>query len=471
MKIQYNAKSLEEWNNIFQSFNSNISIVKELNKEKGKRRRMLCHCSICNQNFERCANKFKQHCPICSGKKVVVGINDMATVAPWMIKYLKNTDDGFKYTKSCSHRIIFKCPYCGYEKESKINNIYNFGFSCDICGDGISRANKFARAFLKQLQLENLHFEYSDVWTNNKIYDAYFEYNNKKYVLEIDGEQHRKDTEWSTLSFQMENDYIKDLLAIKNNVEIIRIPYEYLQYENLINSFKNSKLNEIEGFDKVDWFKCIENADRNYMIEVCNYYNNITKNIKQISENFKISQTTTREYLNNGNKLGICEYANIIYENGVKRKRNWKDDVLKDSLFYKICEYGTKNKDATYSDFLAIFKIPKGKLKKYLEFGREHGYTEHSYSLMRKKISKNANEKQKEKMPISLEVYDNNNELIGQYTSQIKCIDALNNIYPDKHYERHKLGSLLQENKEIIYKGLKFVSLKKKKGTNINECK
>ena len=58
-----------------------------------------------------------------------------------------------------------------------------------------------------------------------------------------------------------------------------------------------------------------------------------------------------------------------------------------------------------------------------------------------------------------VEVYDND-RLIDKYTSYTKCVNSLNKIYPNRHYERHELGSLLKENKEVIYKSLKFVSLK-----------
>ena len=35
-----------------------------------------------------------------------------------------------------------------------------------------------------------IKFEYKDKWTNGKIYDVYFEINNEKYVIEMDGAQH-----------------------------------------------------------------------------------------------------------------------------------------------------------------------------------------------------------------------------------------------------------------------------------------
>lgn len=187
MKIVHNKKSLEEWDKIFKNYNSNISIIEEIGV-KNKKRYMLCHCSNCKQDFERNVSKCKQGCPICHNKKLAIGINDMATTAPWIMEYLYDKNDAYKYMKSSSKKILFKCPRCGFIEEKKINNVYNFGFSCKICSDGISRPNKFMRALLLQLPINNIKFEYTSKWTNGKKYDAYFEYKNIKYLIEMDGE-------------------------------------------------------------------------------------------------------------------------------------------------------------------------------------------------------------------------------------------------------------------------------------------
>lgn len=466
-RISWNAKSVEEWDEIFQRFNPNISVVKEM-ASKNKRRYLLCYCSDCGQTFERSTSKYKQTCPICNNKKVAVGINDMATTAPWMLKYLKDINDGFKYTKSCSHKTTFKCPDCGYEKEYRINNVYNFGFSCDICGDGISRPNKFARSLFIQLPVQNLVFEYSSKWTKGKKYDVYFEYNNLKYIVEMDGEQHFADSQWGKLVDQQNNDNYKTRLAEDNGIHLIRIPCHYLDYQGMIDAFYSCELSNLIKENNVDWEKCILNADKSYMSMACEYFNN-NISITEISKMLNVDKTTIRRYLKVGAELNLCNYN----PNKPKRKKKEnrqkgnnrvysEEDILKNPLFYKVCEYGNLHNDALYSEFTSEFNITKYKVKQYLNFGREHGYTEHSYSLMKKKITKIANDKQRDKLLMVVETY-NDDKLIGKYTSYQKCVDALNKLYPNRHYERHKLGSLLKENKEVIYKNLKFVSLKKRK--------
>lgn len=458
MKQVHNKKSLEEWNSIFQKFNPNISIIKELGI-KNKRRYVLCHCSDCEQDFERSVNKKEQGCPICHNKKLVVGINDMATTAPWMVEFLYDKSDAKKYMKSSSKRIWFKCKDCGNEEFLKINNVYNFGFSCNVCGDGISRPNKFMRALLLQLPLENIVFEYSGENTDKKKYDAYFEYNSIKYFIEMDGEQHTNDSQWGKAETQKDNDEYKNKIAKDNNIHLIRIPSFYLDYSGMINSFYECEIGELIKKCNINWNKCIENAEKNYVISICDYFNN-NKNVstEDIAKVFKINRTTVRAYLKKGAEFGLCNYdAKHPYKNHKKRKS--EEDFLKDDIFYKICEYGTKNKDAMYSEFLSEFNIGKTKLKKYLKLGVKLGLTEYSYELMRKRVSKIANEVQNQKKPFIIEVYDKN-IFINKYTSITKCTEELNILYPNKHYERRKIGSLLKENKEIIHKDLKFISLK-----------
>ena len=78
-----------------------------------------------------------------------------------------------------------------------------------IKDDGFSYPNKISRQVFTKLPVQNLKFEYQDTWTDKKIYDVCFEYNNKKYIVEIDGEQHFYDSKWSTAKEEQANDKYK----------------------------------------------------------------------------------------------------------------------------------------------------------------------------------------------------------------------------------------------------------------------
>ena len=228
-----------------------------------------------------------------------------------MVNFLKNKEDAFIYAKTSSKKIMTKCPDCGYERENSPNNIYYSGFSCPICSDKISRPNKFARNVLLQIsQLENLQFEYTSSWTKHKRFDNYFEYQNNKYVLEMDGDQHRIDTQWGTALEQKLNDEVKDYLARSNNVKIIRIIAPFGQYDVWINGFLNSEIGDLVKSANIDWNKCIEKSERSFIKELCDYYNNHNEpSTDDIAKVFKTNRHSVSKYLQLGAKIGWCNYT------------------------------------------------------------------------------------------------------------------------------------------------------------------
>ena len=70
-----------------------------------------------NEKWVTESNMEKQGCNCCSGKKVVKGINDIATTDPWMIPYFKNEEDVYTHS-SCSGKVAdVICPICNKEKK------------------------------------------------------------------------------------------------------------------------------------------------------------------------------------------------------------------------------------------------------------------------------------------------------------------------------------------------------------------
>ena len=72
-------------------------------------------------------------CAVCSNRKVVSGINDVATMRPDLLKYFKHSIDATKYTTGSEAVVDVCCPECGYEDKIKIGNLSRFGFSCRGC--------------------------------------------------------------------------------------------------------------------------------------------------------------------------------------------------------------------------------------------------------------------------------------------------------------------------------------------------
>lgn len=172
-----------------------------------------------------------QRCSVCCGRKILPGINDVATTHPWCVQYFKNPDEATKCSFGSEGRYVFKCPTCSAEKEMAIGVLITYGFSCDMCGDGVSYPNKFMYNVLSQLkQRDNLIFEPEKVfeWSRfigggitRRIYDFWIDDNN--IIIEVHGRQHFEDCSKSgclrPLQYEQTNDLFKYELAIKNGIK------------------------------------------------------------------------------------------------------------------------------------------------------------------------------------------------------------------------------------------------------------
>lgn len=263
-------------------------------------------------------------CPYCTNKKVWIGYNDMWTTAPEIAKLLVNLEDGHKYTRCSGEKAYFKCPDCGDISFKTISKVYMNGLKCQKCSDGISYPNKFARAFLNQLPVENVIYEYSPKWANLSKYDNYFEYENKKYILEMDGIQHFKEMsmyKWS-LDDVINADNKKNDMAYEHNICVIRVDCSISTMEHIRESINNSLLNTIFNLSNIDWKLCDEVAQKNIAKEVCCAYNTIQHNTVSLGKMFGISRPTVDEYLKMGTTFGWCDYSPEVSNKLNARKRS-----------------------------------------------------------------------------------------------------------------------------------------------------
>ena len=75
-----------------------------------------------------------ENCPICSGKRVVTGINDLATLKPELVKEWsdKNTLKPTEVTVGSHKKIIWKCKL-GHEWEATVKSRTLNGTGCPYC--------------------------------------------------------------------------------------------------------------------------------------------------------------------------------------------------------------------------------------------------------------------------------------------------------------------------------------------------
>jgi hypothetical protein len=314
----------------------------------GARFKILMHCHICKGNWNaKATHILSGHgCPYCTGKSVLRGFNDMWTTAPEVARLLANPEDGYKYTRSSQEKVAFRCPDCGDISCKRISNVYHQGWHCQKCSDGISYPNKFVRAFLSQLPVDNIDYEYSPDWAKPYFYDDYFEYNGTKYLVEADGEQHYRKRDFfdKTLEERFAIDNKKTNLAIENGFILIRIDCSESTMEFMKNSICNSMFNDIFDLQNIDWMLCETKSHKNIIKEVSFAYENITKDMAKLTRMFGIAENTICSYLKTGYKCGWCSYT-IEQSKRVSGLKNMRPFVVIDNVGDIIHYFNGTNKD------------------------------------------------------------------------------------------------------------------------------
>ena len=219
-------------------------------------------------------------CPVCTNRLVVKGINDLWTVRPDIAKLLKNPEDGYKYSVGSGKYLLWICPNCKNEIRARIPDvIYNFTF--------IFKGKVYCPE-----------------------YDFLINYNNRDIIIEMDGNFHNRPHRKSkyTIDDIKYIDKQKDLLAIKNGYEIIRIDCSTSEYNYILNSITNSPLNNIIDVSSLDEIEINRNAYSSLLVKACKLYMTKTKNPNTIARMIGIPYSRTQIYLSKGAKIGLCDY-------------------------------------------------------------------------------------------------------------------------------------------------------------------
>ncbi|MBN3352022.1 hypothetical protein CF087_21130 [Clostridium botulinum] len=277
-------------------------------------------------------------CNVCCKppKKILKGVNDIATTHPYLIKYFANKEDIFNHTYASNKKVLMICPDCGYKKKMQISNLYNQGFNCNKCGDGVSYPEKILFNILNQISIK-FNCQNMFEWNANRIYDFYIPSLN--CIIETHGEQHYRYTgRGRSLELEQENDKLKEQLAKENGIEhYIVINCRKSELEFIKQNILNSKLNELFDLSNIDWNQCEEFACSSLVKKACDLWNEGTENILKISNILKLDRHTIRRYLIKGNKLNWCDYNdNIAEENRLKNCRKKRIKKVKCITLNKI---------------------------------------------------------------------------------------------------------------------------------------
>lgn len=224
---------------------------------------------------------YETSCPVCLHKKIVPYVNDCYTLRPDLLKYFKNVNDAIGLAVNDNNKRTYVCPDCGSVRKNTLSNILYFGFSCPVCGDGISYPEKVMFNLLTYL---NIKFEYHmrPDWGkyefNGKIKQAEYDFTiqNKNIIIEMDGSFH-----YDVISYGDNNtkeiDEYKNTLALCNNYHIIRVDCNYdfniKKFEYIKNNIIKS-LNNIIDLSVVDWDYIERKSFESLLIKACKMWEN-----------------------------------------------------------------------------------------------------------------------------------------------------------------------------------------------------
>lgn len=262
-----------------------------------------CKCLNDGYIFENSEKNLRtqKKCEVCLGKVVIRGINDMATTRPQLIRFLKNKNDAYEHTGWSCKTLNFACDICGRDFYCAPNG-FGFNFPCG-CYSSDSYPNRLIQEVFNQLkisyirELRKCHFS----WCGKYKYDLYFECNDASYIIEMDGGLHKGD--------RLKIDTIKDELASKNGVKVIRIDCDYDKTEYRLQYIKDnilkSELATILDLSNIDWEAIgVKLLERSITKEVCDLRNQglVTK---EIANTLNVSISVVDSHLKIGKNNGL----------------------------------------------------------------------------------------------------------------------------------------------------------------------
>lgn len=215
------------------------------NKSKIKLKHLECghEYEVIADHILRCKGYL---CPKCKGKRLQVILKkSTGEYQQQLNKFIGNKD--YKvvsdYINERTKIKVLHIP-CNTEFEALPNKILYGTKRCPKCFP-----NKSLGEMLVEQYLLNNNLKYSLQYTFNECVSskqkplrfdfAVFNENNRlDYLIEYDGQQHYSPVEIfggeESFKIQKENDTLKDEFCSKNNIKLIRIPYQVNNYEKLV---------------------------------------------------------------------------------------------------------------------------------------------------------------------------------------------------------------------------------------------
>lgn len=227
-------------------------------------------------------------------------------------------------SKSSEKKVRCTCINCGNDIGiRKIRSYVNSMGRCVVCADGFSLGAKLMLSVLTELAIHYGFLIYTEKtfdWckftlSNGKKqsgrYDFYFCFNKREYIVEIDGGFHVQDNTMSgqTKELSKEIDDIKDNLAVKHGIEVIRVKTVTRSVDVIRHRIENSKLSDIFDMKLVNWNNVYHFLRTPLLYNIAEKWNQ-GMSCSKICEETGLAKQTINIYLKRCRTIGIVENYN-----------------------------------------------------------------------------------------------------------------------------------------------------------------
>ena len=337
------------------------------------RKEYLCQCHKCGSSLWKkeaellSGEKGKQgmgNCGVCFDRIVISGKNDVATTHPELVRLFRDPEDALHINHGSREKRWFKCPDCGHEFETCVEYVTSKGrLCCPMCSDGISYPNKFLRSVLTQLNVDELVFEFYPDWGQGCWYDAKFEKDGRRYLIEMDGGFHYMERFGRTEKQIVSRDRLKDQLAEENGYIIIRVECQKSSTEYIRERFEKTIMSDLYDLSIIDWVQVEKDCASSLLIQINNYYLlHPNASLDDIGKEFSLCKQTVQTYLKRGAKIGINNYETLL------------DTMNKN--YAKVIDYKKTHMEETYIDIGKATGVEPSTVRNYLVKAQADGIFE-----------------------------------------------------------------------------------------------
>lgn len=128
-----NPELLEEWD-----YDKNSDTV-FITAHCGSNKKAWWKCKTCGHSWQAAISnrtRLRTGCPVCAGRAVGKGINDLETLYPEIAKELNTEKNGIKACDITAHnnrKVWWKCIHCNFEWEASVKSRTKYNNRCPAC--------------------------------------------------------------------------------------------------------------------------------------------------------------------------------------------------------------------------------------------------------------------------------------------------------------------------------------------------